>query len=129
MNSVVRSRAIGAGLVVAAFAVLVPWALSSPPGSSPDDIYHMQSIWCARGAPDDQCAPGPEADTLLVPSFLVGEPCFARDRAASGACQAHLWDDLTLVPAPQLNAGGTYPPRYYDAHSYRVGSRPLRSVA
>ena len=36
-------------IVVVTLAAIVcgaMWALSSPPGSSPDDNYHQATIWC-----------------------------------------------------------------------------------
>jgi len=36
-------------LVVALLVVLTGWLLAAPPGASPDDGYHLGSIWCADG--------------------------------------------------------------------------------
>ena len=33
-------------LLASVFALGVAWAVSSPVGASPDDDYHLGSIWC-----------------------------------------------------------------------------------
>ena len=45
------ARTVAAWLItcLAAFAALAGWSLASPAGSSPDDDYHLASIWCAQG--------------------------------------------------------------------------------
>ena len=41
-----------AGLcALALVAVGLAWSLASPAGSSPDDDFHLASIWCATGDP------------------------------------------------------------------------------
>ena len=46
----VPSRLIlGIAAPVALFVALGSWVLASPVGSSPDDDYHMASIWCGQG--------------------------------------------------------------------------------
>ena len=42
-------------LPVAFFVMCAGWALTSPPGSSPDDDFHLTSIWCAAGTQDGRC--------------------------------------------------------------------------
>lgn len=44
---------LGIGLL--AIAGLGAWAFASPAGSSPDDDYHLASIWCAQGERDSIC--------------------------------------------------------------------------
>jgi len=78
------------GGFLAAAIVLVGWLLSSPPGSSPDDGYHLASIWCARGYVDGFCLENPGAaspeDRALVPFAIKGVSCYAYDPTASAAC-------------------------------------------
>jgi len=38
---------------------LSAWAFASPIGASPDDDYHLASIWCANESRTDLCAPDP----------------------------------------------------------------------
>jgi hypothetical protein len=78
------------GGFLAAAIVLVGWLLSSPPGSSPDDGYHLASIWCSRGYVDGFCLENPGAaspeERALVPFAIKGVSCYAYDPTASAAC-------------------------------------------
>ena len=72
-------------------AVLAGWLLAAPPGASPDDSYHLGSIWCAEGHSGDVCLPAigiENPDVALVPAAVIDLTCFAEDGAASAACQA-----------------------------------------
>jgi len=50
-----------------ALIALMAWALASPMGSSPDDDFHLTSIWCANASKTYDCAPGKTAATRVVP--------------------------------------------------------------
>lgn len=101
---------------IAAFLALSAWALSSPAGSSPDDDFHLSSIWCGVGDRDGLCAPGDAPDEREVARDLVIDAvCYAYDATASGACQG---DDFGTNPddtvsTPRGNFEGLYPPVYY----------------
>lgn len=107
---------------VLAFVVCGAWALASPIGSSPDDNFHLPSIWCAQGVDDQTCAAVPGQETVrLVPDELAGASCFAFDATISGECQAKL--DGVLGPDVADDHGnwsGGYPPLFYRAMSYLV---------
>ena len=126
-------------LVTLAIALLftgLAWAVSSPVGSSPDDDFHLGSIWCGALAPDELCATvetGHDAPTLppgvrsvLVPS-QIGPPafCFAFDRTISAACQLGGTSvDLVVSRAND----GLYPGGYYAIMGILVTDSPARSV-
>ena len=105
-------------LVVALAAVVcgAMWALSSPPGSSPDDPYHQTTIWCvdATSSPG-ACRVVGESETtggpvVEVPA-LVGNPsCYAVKPAESGACQVPLKGQTV---ATETLDNGTYPGGFY----------------
>jgi hypothetical protein len=84
-----RSAVIALG-VVGALLTLGAWLLASPPGSSPDDHYHLGSIWCGRGFQDDRCLPAsgaPDANFALVPAPIGSINCYAYDSGArTAAC-------------------------------------------
>ncbi|WP_435736706.1 DUF2142 domain-containing protein [Cellulosimicrobium sp. PMB13] len=137
--STVRSRrAAGAaaaplvGLLL--FVVfLTSWALASPVGSSPDEDYHLASIWCAQGDRDGACVvdgDGEGADaTYAVPADVRNAPCFAFDPAESAACQRA--DETGMVETERGNFGahaGDYPPVFYATMSLFVGPDLERSV-
>ncbi|WJM15017.1 DUF2142 domain-containing protein [Microbacterium arborescens] len=98
-------------IVVSVLIALLSWAVSSPPGSSPDDDYHMASIWCASG---DQalCAPGSDPSVRILPEpVLRAADCFAFDGNKSGACS---FDENATGSSARGNwNGGAYPPVYY----------------
>jgi len=90
-------RARGAQLVAtallgtaAAAVVLAGWLMASPHGSSPDDGYHLTSIWCSRGFIDGVCLENPGAPSwdqkAIVPYPVVNVSCFAYEPSVSAAC-------------------------------------------
>lgn len=107
--------------VVAALAAVVcgaMWALSSPPGSSPDDNYHQTTIWCVGASSSssaDSCRVVGTSETtggrvVKVPA-LVGNPnCYAFAPAESGACQRALTGERVTTEAVD---GGSYPGGFY----------------
>lgn len=107
------------------------WALSSPVGSSPDDGYHLSSIWCV-GATDDsrECRKLPEPEegadqTYRVPALVAGSPCFAFDPTASAACQEDLRGKR--VETTGVNSGD-YPGGFYSVMHLFVGESVVKSV-
>jgi len=114
--------------VISAFIVLLAWLLSSPPGSSPDDGYHLSSIWCARGFDPDRCVdgspPGSSQPTgvVIVPAATQQVTCVATRSTESAAC---IYDALSLgpdrlVPTTGGNVGGERARLYYTAMSFFV---------
>lgn len=120
--------------LVPALAViaLLAWAFASPMGSSPDDDFHLVSIWCGNPANTQACAPGDSPQSRTVPEALVdGAHCFARDPAIGAACQLETVDfdprDTTITE--RGNFYGAYPPVYYAFMSVFVTPDILWSVA
>ena len=101
---------------VLAMLVLTGWALASPIGASPDDDFHLVSIWCGDGLRDGICEPGTTTANRMVPEALKeASVCYAHRPDVSAACQAAEFD---LDPAPSVltdrgNFLGAYPPVYY----------------
>ncbi|MGV8876249.1 MAG: DUF2142 domain-containing protein [Rhodoglobus sp.] len=110
------------------FFALVAWALSSPVGSSPDDDFHLTSIWCATGN-SSYCAPSGDEGTRLVPPAVADPACFAYDAEKSAACQNQL--DFSSGAIEETNRGnfaGGYPEVYYGTMSLFVGPDVQASV-
>lgn len=100
---------------------LVAWGFSSPVGSSPDDDFHLASIWCAQGARADACTPGATALTRRVPSAISQSICFAYVPDRTGDCQgADLGSNPNLVETARGNFAGLYPPGFYAVMSIFV---------
>lgn len=111
----VRGTLVRAAVLLSGIVTALAWALASPPGSAPDDNYHLASIWCAQGLQDDRCREVPENPTQrLVPAEVLQATCFTQDPAKSGGCQAEM--EGTLIPDSPTSSGnwtGIYPPVFY----------------
>ena len=116
-------------LPVAFVLALFAWAITSPVGSSPDDDYHLSSIWCAGGERDGVCQiDSGRSDIRLVPESVgFAHECFAYDATVTAACTTGLGD--RLVPTDRVNnVQGLYPGTFYSAMGLFVGPDEERSV-
>lgn len=105
---------------VLALVALGSWAFASPLASSPDDDFHLASIWCAGTLPSSQCEPGVSV-YHAVPVALIRAPCFAHVEETSAACQAPFLADPTLTAQTnRANFNHNYPPVYYAVMSLFV---------
>jgi hypothetical protein len=107
------------GALVSVMLALSSWALSSPIGSSPDDDFHLPSIWCAQGVIEEVCEPGKDNPSIYaVPETLSNNSfCFAFNPANSGLCPY----STDLSETSRVNAtAGLYPPVYYWTMSWFV---------
>ncbi len=130
MNGIRRFVPVLAGLSLAVSAAM--WAVISPVGSSPDDDFHMASIWCAWG-PHETCvterpvdvSPDLPGATYYVPSS-IGFQCFVESTPASAECIDE--QPLGWIPG-RVNAEiGTYPPVFHAAMRVFVGEDETQSV-
>lgn len=123
---------LGAVLVLLAL-FLGAWAFASPIGSSPDEDYHLASIWCVQGDRDGACEVSADGRSVGIPPQVKNAPCFAFDETVSGACQSsdYVFDDESLVLTDRGNFGdhaGEYPSGFYRVMSLFVGPDVERSV-
>ncbi|WP_256714423.1 DUF2142 domain-containing protein [Microbacterium sp. RU33B] len=105
---------------------LVSWAFASPVGSSPDDNFHLPSIWCGLGDREGLCEPSGDDSTRLVPTPVTTAPCYAFQPNESAACW--ISDESGLSEATWMNAVGLYPPLFYTTMSVFVGPDVTTSV-
>jgi len=114
-----RGMAMAALGFVAAGLVLAGWLLASPPGSSPDDEYHLTSIWCSRGFVDEVCLENPAATSwdrkTLVPFAVARISCFAYEMSTSAACTLDILgtDPTQFAPGVGGNVDGERAQLYY----------------
>ncbi len=115
-----------------AFLTLCAWSFASPVGSSPDDDFHLASIWCGLGErpglceiPDDSV--NAEPTSRLVPAALINAPCFAFKPEQDASCWDPAVDEMALVA--RANVDNLYPPLFYSAASVFASSDPQFSVA
>lgn len=113
-----RARRIVVGFIVpfAMFIALLAWGASSPPGSSPDEDYHMGSIWCATGAVEGRCEIDGTDTVRLLPADLTGaSACFAFHPDQSASCNL---DENAMAPTERGNwIDNGYPPVFYAVMS------------
>lgn len=123
-----RVRAIYFAPALALIA-LSAWALASPVGASPDDNFHLVSIWCAD-SPSTECAAGPTPDTRIVPEAIVNGGCYIRVPEKSAGCQQTTvsFDPSVTAIADRGNFNGGYPPVYYAVMNVFVGPDIQASV-
>jgi len=98
---------------VSFFISLMAWGLSSPLGSSPDEDFHIGSIWCADGFSTDTCqikefVPGANQQIVTVPHVM--DLCFMRESKKSGDCSE---DPESIAPDLRANNKLQYPPIFY----------------
>ena len=124
---------LGVLLAIAGFVALGSWAVASPVGASPDEAFHLASIWCAGVSPahrhDVVCAAGPGERTAgvtrrWVPTQLDAGACFAFRPAITAVCVKEPARPLTSLAA---NAG-LYPPGFHRAMHLAVGTNITASV-
>jgi len=105
------------------------WAVTSPAGSSPDDDYHLASIWCAAGEESGRCQRDPsDPQARLVPANVVGAAdCYRFRGDQSAACTRA--NSTALVSTIRVNeTAGLYPSGFYRLMGLLVGPDVDRSV-
>jgi hypothetical protein len=106
---------------VLAIVALLAWTLASPMGSSPDDDYHLNSIWCANALKADHCTDGAEPNTKVVLELTLFSSCYAQVPENSAECLYQYLDNADA--SEQTSRGnflGQYPPVYYSVMSLFV---------
>lgn len=114
-----RLRALARLLVLPILALIVlgGWAFSSPVGSSPDEDYHLASIWCAAGDRTSLCEESGDPAARFVPLAFTNDPCYSRDSTEAATCQEGAFTDPELVLSTRGNFVGAYPPVFYGTMS------------
>ena len=118
---------VGAGLTLAA------WLYASPPGSSPDDGFHLGSIWCAGGFHPDRCIEAlgaADPEFAIAPAVLGELPCVGGDGRRPATCVNGLFASLDgqfrLIPA---NMTGTRAAVYYRTANLLVSEDHASAIA
>lgn len=110
-----------AAVLVAFIAALGAWAVATPPGSAPDDAFHLATAYCALGG-SSRCVDTP--DGPMVPQRIAETFCFIGKPFDSAACLYGLSDNLELG---RVDDGG-YPPLFHMAMRFLAGDSVERSV-
>jgi hypothetical protein len=110
--------------VISIVFALGSWAVSSPIGSSPDDDYHLASIWCGQGEREDLCEKGSMPGEVVVRDTLkTNSFCFASQPMESGFCETG--DESS---ATTRSNGGENPPIFYWVTSWFASNDLISSV-
>lgn len=109
---------------LALFVAMLAWAGASSPGSSPDEDYHLASIWCALGDREGLCEQGSTPATRLVPAEITQSSCFAFKSNKSAAC---LTEAQGMAETTRWNNVGYYPNGFYTVMGLFAG--PSLSVS
>ncbi len=112
---------------VLAFVSLAAWSLSSPVGATPDDDFHLASIWCGLGDREGLCEnPGDDPVKRFVPTAVTTATCFAFDPQESAACWNGEVDGMSEVK--RANVDRLYPPVFYGTMSIFASENVAASV-
>lgn len=108
----------GTGVLV--FLTLGAWSFASPVGSSPDDDFHLASIWCGQGERAGLCMTGSNEESRLVPSKAITSVCFAFNPNVTASCQGSEFAEANfdLVETTRVNTGTQYPSGYFWVASF-----------
>jgi len=88
--------------IVSAIMTLGAWAFASPIGSTPDDDYHLVSIWCGQGFRDGICEEGSEPREVVVRETLMKYSfCYAGNPDETGECE----QTEIFAPTTRSNSG------------------------
>jgi len=126
-----RSKTAGVITVaLLAFLSFGAWSLSSAPGSTPDDDYHLSSIWCTDIGGADLCFMEERNKQKMVPSALPESRCYAQFPDESAACQPLMTTaDGRETMTNRLNSvQQLYPTGFYQFHSLFAGQNIEASV-
>ncbi|MDK8834352.1 DUF2142 domain-containing protein [Actinomyces urogenitalis] len=105
------------------------WAVASPVASSPDDDYHLGSIWCPRPVAEHcQTTEGQDGTWISVPEGVSPRAmtCYSFETAKSAACASGMKDDRYTYSF-RYDDGG-YPVGYYQFHHLLIGKDIESSV-
>lgn len=114
-------------IALASLFGLGAWAFASPIGSSPDEDYHLVSIWCGQGERSELCESGSKENEVRAPTALiVSANCFAFNPENSSNCNLPPHEEFS--PTTRSNASGGYPPVFYWVMSFLVSPNMEFSV-
>ncbi len=116
-----RTWLFGAILTLFVLGTAMAWVFASPVGGSPDEDYHMGSIWCPRPA-DGSCQVrdinGIEKVSVPVP-VARGVSCTRFEPGVSAGCTIPAANDVETYSARYDD--GRYPHLYYRTQHALVG--------
>ncbi|WP_195839362.1 DUF2142 domain-containing protein [Mobiluncus porci] len=106
---------LGVLAVFGSIVTALTWAAASPIGGSPDDDYHLASIWCPRPLDLSGCEVRETkgAVEVRVPAVIPSSTCAARQPETSAACVGQADAAGGLAWTDRVDQGD-YPFGYYQ---------------
>lgn len=109
------------------FLTLGTWAFASPPGATPDEDYHLVSIWCGQGFQDGICEKSNNPHNVLVSQSLIEiANCYAFHPENSSSCP--ISNDAKFLETSRSNLTGGYPKIFYWVMNLFVSKDIVLSV-
>lgn len=115
--------------LVGVFLGFLSWAVSSPHVSTPDEDYHLGSIWCPRPIEGSGCSYSTvegSIATIEVPESINQGKCQAFMPEQDASCTLNYPDDVR-GETTRFDDGG-YPTGYYQFQHLFVGKKVFESV-
>jgi len=106
-----------------ALVALFSWGLSSPVGASPDDDFHLASIWCGHGDSAGCAAAASDDERVVYRDLAIDSVCFAFNADLSASCHGADFGENPeeVLTTPRGNFTGLYPPVFYYVMSLFAG--------
>ena len=134
-NKKLKSIVLGFLLLLGTIITFGSWALASPPGSGPDDEYHLSSIWCSRGYRIQFCEKSTSIYEVKIPLQLHrnGGPrtifCYAGDSKISASCIRGLdAEALTKLESSKRFNTSRIASNFYKSNGFLVSPNVNRSI-
>ena len=135
LNKKLKSIFLGFLLLIGTIITLGSWALASPPGSGPDDEYHLSSIWCSRGYRIEFCEKSTSIYEAKIPLQLHrnGGPrtifCYAGDSKISASCIRGLdVEAVTKLESSKRFNTSSIASNFYKSNGFLVSSNVNGSI-
>lgn len=109
------------------FLGLSAWAFASPIGASPDEDYHLASIWCSHGTSEGICETGATSESRKVPEVLMSSECYRFLQGVGSECTEG-YSSTALIDTERGSFTGTYPPIFYWVMGLFVTGHPIISL-
>ncbi len=124
-------------LFVAALIAGAMWTISSPPGSTPDEDFHLGSIWCAWGVEVTGCVEGGKypdgvagGNVAVVPALApTSHQCYFIPQIGGGPNTSAACQDKPENQTQNFRTNsGDYPSGFYSFMRLFVGPDSKQSV-
>lgn len=131
MDYSVRKNLIHSSLVLLLLlTTLVIWGFSSPPGSAPDDDFHLVSMWCSTSNSNKYCDKDENNELILAPEALLKAKCYSDSTQEKVLCPNFLLNEISSskIPTNRINSDLRYPGGFHNFFGLLVNENFSNSV-